>query len=80
MKLRMVLKLLFQLFQDHQNKDSNKSVRIIDPVSVTKTHFFAAVQEFSNRSVGEKSRAVTFYAKYFSNLTKRDWYRFSEKY
>ena len=72
MKLRMVLKLLFQLFQDHQNKDSNKSVSIIDPVSVTKTHFFAAVQEFSNCSVGEKSCAVTFYAKYFSNLTERD--------
>ena len=80
MKLRVVLKLLFQLFEHNQYEHTNNSICVIDPVSMAIKHLLSVIEKFSDRAVSKEPSAVTFYAKYLPNLAESDWYRFWKEY
>lgn len=72
MKLRVVLKLLFQLFQHNQYEHTNNSIGVIDPVSMAIKHLLSVIEKFPDRAVSKETSAVTFYAKYLPNLAESD--------
>jgi len=80
MKLRVVLKLLLQLFQYNQYENTNNSIGVINPVSMAIKHLLSVIEKFPDRAVSKETSAVTFNAKYLPNLAESDWYRFWKEY
>jgi len=72
MKLRMVLKLLFQLFQHNKYENTNNPISVINPVSMAIKHLLGVIKKFSDRAVSKETSAVTFNAKYLPNLAESD--------